>query len=339
MRKIIGIILISIFYLILLRNVIAGYYSDPDPQIDISDSQISMRKELSGYPNYGVTDGKADVLYSKEENSWWFKELPPDLNYTHGQVTLSLVSDDHYGIEKSEYCAKILVNGNELFSGSLASLEIEHGEPYGERFNNWKLVYFPLRINSHEIKVTVINCSNLSGLDWIAIDNIKLVISKYSSVELTEFKSNSNKENIHLTWLTGTEINNVGFRLWRATKDQYGSYEPIILKEFAHPEQVNPEPNEDCSTKIQGQLKTDNSNQLPQLISAIGNSAESTCYSFTDTSDLSDGTYYYLLEDIDDNGKSTFHCDHIDAVTVGQGPAIDLPLAMNYCKEVTGSED
>lgn len=146
------------------------------------------------------------------------------------------------------------------------------------------------------------------------------------------------RNNIRLTWITATEVKNAGFRLWRATKDQYGGYESILLGEFSDSEQVDPEPNEDCSIKIQGQLKVDNSSRLPKLISAVGNSAESTCYSFTDASNLGDGTYYYLLEDIDDDGKSTFHCDHIDAVIVDQGPAIDLPSAINYCKKVTGSE-
>jgi len=156
-------------------------------------------------------------------------------------------------------------------------------------------------------------------------------------VELSYFHVDSIRNK--LTWLTGTEIKNAGFRLWRATKDQYGSYKPTILKEFGHSEKVNPEPNENCSTKIQGQLNADSSSQFPKLISTIGNSAESTCYSFTDTSNLSDGTYYYLLEDIDDNGKSTFHCDYIDAVTIGQGHAIDLEAAVNYCKGVTGNND
>ena len=158
-------------------------------------------------------------------------------------------------------------------------------------------------------------------------------------VELASFITSAKKNGIYLNWETSAEIKNAGFRLWRATKNQYDGYVPTLLREFGHAEQVDPEPNENCSTKIQGQLKTDNSNQLPQLISAIGNSAESTCYSFIDTSNLSDGTYYYLLEDIDDSGDSTFHCDQIDAVTIGQGPAIDLESAINYCKEVTGNNN
>lgn len=153
------------------------------------------------------------------------------------------------------------------------------------------------------------------------------------------FKTISQDGNRKVIWKTGSEQNNGGFHIWRGIKNNASNYEVTPLKELGYSEQVNPELNENCSTQIQGQLEVDNSNQPPKLISAVGNSAESTCYSFTDTSNLSDGTYYYLLEDIDDNGKSTFHCDHIDAVTVGQGTVIDLPSAINYCEEVTGSED
>ncbi len=159
------------------------------------------------------------------------------------------------------------------------------------------------------------------------------------SVKVISFATTIKENTTYLEWITGTEKDNVGFRLWRAIKEQYTDYRPTLLREFGNSEQVNPEPNENCSTKIQGQLKADNSTQFPELISAIGNSVESTCYSFTDTSDLSNGTYYYLLEDIGDNGDSTFHCDQIDTVTIGQGPAIDLESAINYCKEVTGSND
>jgi len=165
------------------------------------------------------------------------------------------------------------------------------------------------------------------------------MVTKQLLAEIKFFTVAIKKDGIDLTWLTGTEVDNAGFRFWRATKNQYNNYEPTLLREFGNSKQISPKFDEDCSTKIQGQLKADNSNQLPKLISAIGNSAESTCYSFTDTSDLSDGTYYYLLEDIGDNGKNIFHCDQIDAVTVGQGPAIDLESAINYCKEVTGSNN
>jgi len=160
------------------------------------------------------------------------------------------------------------------------------------------------------------------------------------SIRLISFTTIIKENRIHLEWITGTEEDNADSRIWRAIKDDNGDYIDItLLGEFGHSDQVNPEPNENCSTKIQGQLKVGNSNQSPKLVSAIGNSAESICYSFADTSNLGNGTYYYLLEDINNNSESTFHCDQIDAITVGQGPAIDLESAINYCKEITGSNN
>ncbi|NJO15382.1 MAG: hypothetical protein HC877_06440 [Thioploca sp.] len=160
------------------------------------------------------------------------------------------------------------------------------------------------------------------------------------SVELSSFETTIYNNSIITQWQTGTEIDNAGFRLWRAIENGNGNYINITtLREFGRTEQIEANSDENCLTKIQGQLKVDNSDQTLKFISAVGNSAESTCYSFTDTSNLNDGTYYYLLEDIGDNGNSTFQCDHIGAVIIGQGPVIDLQSAMNYCKEVTGGND
>lgn len=73
------------------------------------------------------------------------------------------------------------------------------------------------------------------------------------------------------------------------------------------------------------------------LISAVGSSRKGACYSFTDTSKIKDGTYYYVLEDVDTSGNRTFHCDAIAAATRGKGLAINLEAAKDYCRQVTGS--
>jgi len=73
-----------------------------------------------------------------------------------------------------------------------------------------------------------------------------------------------------------------------------------------------------------------------RLISTVGDSITGACYSFKET--VPNGTYYYLLESIDMLGKRTFHCDAIDAVTVGKGPRMHLEAVKNYCKKKTGSK-
>ncbi|NJO18446.1 MAG: hypothetical protein HC877_22740 [Thioploca sp.] len=179
----------------------------------------------------------------------------------------------------------------------------------------------------------LLNRMDFSTCPPVERDDFPLVIT------LNHFNAIPIYGKIIMEWKTNSEFNNIGSRIWRGIEDSVGNYKVTLLRESNHSKQINPESNKGCSTKIQGQLEADNSSQPSKLISAIGNSAESTCYSFTDTSDLSDGTYYYLLEDIGDNGDSTFHCDQIDAVAIGQGPAIDLESAINYCKEVTGSNN
>ncbi|NJO18509.1 MAG: hypothetical protein HC877_23090 [Thioploca sp.] len=157
-------------------------------------------------------------------------------------------------------------------------------------------------------------------------------------IELSNMTVSSFGDNVLVEWKTGVELKNVGFRLRRAIEDQNGGYDSIVLGE-SDSKQIDLDSNESCSNEIQGQLQMVAPNPNSSTIPAIGNSRESTCYSFIDTSHLNEGTYYYLLENISDNGKGTFHCDQIDAVTIGQGPTIDLKSAINYCKKVTGSNN
>jgi hypothetical protein len=74
-----------------------------------------------------------------------------------------------------------------------------------------------------------------------------------------------------------------------------------------------------------------------QFIIAIGNSKEGACYSFKDTSLNRSGTYYYVLEEVDNRSQRTFHCNEMDAVTIGQSSAIDLTAAKRFCRQTTGS--
>jgi hypothetical protein len=157
-------------------------------------------------------------------------------------------------------------------------------------------------------------------------------------IELSNLTVSRFGSNVLVEWETGVELKNVGFRLRRAIENQNGSYDSMVLGE-SNSRLIALDSKGNCSNEIQGQLKIVEPDQNSSIISAIGNSRESTCYSFIDTNSLSNGTYYYLLEDIGDNGKITCHCDQIDAVTIGQGPVIDLESAINYCKEVTGSNN
>ena len=91
-------------------------------------------------------------------------------------------------------------------------------------------------------------------------------------IELSLFIAISQSGQIHIAWATESEINNAGFNLFRSESED-GQY-----------------------TKINN-----------SLIPAKGSSTQGTSYEFIDTNVQNRQTYYYKLEDIDNNGISTFH--------------------------------
>lgn len=130
-----------------------------------------------------------------------------------------------------------------------------------------------------------------------------------------------------LKWTTLMEKDNTGFRVWRSVKNNDNHYTNITMLTKLTSFQT------DCT---EGEL-TIASPESSQLILAAGNERQGACYTFVDNTITQEGTYYYVLEDIDNEGKSTFHCNNLAAATIGQGLAIDLESATNYCKQVTGS--
>ncbi len=153
-----------------------------------------------------------------------------------------------------------------------------------------------------------------------------------SSVGLRSFTTVTEMKGIRLTWKTiSIKENHAGFRLWRAIKDDKEGYAVTMLKKKLIFHQA------DC---IKGELTSANTDKLSQLISAAGISKGGSCYSFVDTSVKNkEGTYYYVLEDIDISGKRIFHCDAIAAVTIDQGLTMDLEATKDYCRQVTGSRN
>jgi hypothetical protein len=162
-------------------------------------------------------------------------------------------------------------------------------------------------------------------------------------VDLVSFQitPSSPEGNINLEWITATEKENIGFRLWRAQDIQNSNkvndkkYGDITMLEELSPSRILESNRPECMTEVRGDLTDHSTNELSKLIWSMGDSRKGTCYSLTDRNIEKEGTYYYLLEDDDANGNRTFHCDKIAAVTVGQGPAIDLDSAKQYCWSVT----
>ena len=205
-----------------------------------------------------------------------------------------------------------------FFDGNLIGQNCKHG-PY---FLKGLLIFGRSGANlvsTHVVETQEYGISQFEGSEDCA-----------TSVKLDSFTAATDEEGIHLIWSTGIERNNAGFRLWRAIKDHQDKYVVTLLEKEQHFYQGG------C-TKGQLVIADTEGYNSSLLISAVGHSREGACYLFTDTSLTKDGSYYYVLEDIDTSGKRTFHCDAIAAITKRQGSAIDLEAAKNYCRQVTGS--
>ena len=142
------------------------------------------------------------------------------------------------------------------------------------------------------------------------------------AVELDFFNVFNDEKGNHLLWCDSREYNNAGFRLWHITHNSHGEYYDL--------------------TSLVGDISKDKGNtegllsrKLVPLIPATGDSVQGTCYAFLDSTRIMTGTHYYMLEDIDTEGNSTFHCDYIRAVSVVQESTSDLPSIINFCKQKT----
>ena len=112
------------------------------------------------------------------------------------------------------------------------------------------------------------------------------IILKYTDsslpVELSSFTAEATTDDVILHWRTATEINNLGFNIYRSnTKD--GKHVKINAR----------------------------------LIAGAGTDATPHDYSFTDENVVKGFTYYYYIEDVDFTGKTDK--SHIIEVTVGKG--------------------
>ena len=153
----------------------ARFHSDPAPTLSTTGSISVLHKELDAYPNYGVRDRAADIVYSGESACWHFDRH--DAPGTHGdaaQFVLSLALDDHYGRPASDYVGTIKVN-DQTTSGHVVELGVQHGVPFGSVFTNWKTVSFPVfGLHRHYVLCIQNMTPGPVGDDWIAVDWIEL---------------------------------------------------------------------------------------------------------------------------------------------------------------------
>lgn len=147
----------------------------PNPVLSDNPTRpnITLFKELTGYPNYGNPSGNADILYTGNRGVWNFQVsayllVPGNLR---SQIIIRGVLDDHQNVPVNNYSARITVNGTVVHTGRLP---LEHGRPVGQQFNNWRSLTFNVSNLRRNNRVVIENTSRAGRNDWIAFDWMEL---------------------------------------------------------------------------------------------------------------------------------------------------------------------
>lgn len=173
------------------KAITPPWLTDPVALRADSSDQVVLKKELHGFPNYGL-DGASDVLYTGQAGSWDFM-VPGDRGQVSGGVIyLKLALDDHAEVPWSAYSLQVDVNGSQILSGAAESMNVPHGGPYDEVFTNWKVVQVDLSASQlgsgSTVTVAMRNTSTTtSEADWIAIDNIVLALDVPVSADAADY--------------------------------------------------------------------------------------------------------------------------------------------------------
>jgi hypothetical protein len=143
----------------------------------------------------------------------------------------------------------------------------------------WRTAQIPLSLTGVHTVYLLSDQPHWSGWEsygqvaftWASVVPEWMLGEEPTAITLVSFTAQANSDSVALTWETGTEIDNAGFNLYRASAPD-GPY-----------------------TRING-----------ALIAAEGDPVAGARYSFLDE-DLAPGTYTYKLEDVDLNGVATLH--------------------------------
>ena len=142
-------------------------------------------KELNAFPNYGILDFAADILYTGEVWSWNFfvSALQPSQPAPKAWFRVFLTLDDHYDMPENLYSFFVMHNNQTVFNGPAAG--VPHGAPFGGQFDNWVYRDYAIDVISGTNAITIGNTSATSATgfrDWIAVDRIELHIQPETTV-------------------------------------------------------------------------------------------------------------------------------------------------------------
>jgi hypothetical protein len=152
------------------------YHSDPTPNATTTGNTTVYSKDLNAYPNYGVPDGAADIVYTGETWSWNFVVAAGSYAapVSSAFFRLFLILDDHYEMDESLYSFDVLHNGTKLFSGPA---NLPHGTPFASQFINWVQRDYLFDFSPGVNTITIANTSNTRAggwPDWIAVDRMEM---------------------------------------------------------------------------------------------------------------------------------------------------------------------
>jgi peptidoglycan/xylan/chitin deacetylase (PgdA/CDA1 family) len=114
------------------------------------------------------------------------------------------------------------------------------------------------------------------GMSFYTVDDIRTLRDSTLPIGLTLFTATAGEDQVELRWKTASEIENLGFELWRSAEDDQG-YQ--LLDSYKN--------NDD--------------------LKGAGSTANENNYLYIDTFVLSGTTYWYKLIDVDWSGKRTEH--------------------------------
>jgi hypothetical protein len=146
--------------------------SNPPAVVTQTATGYVLRKDLNAFGNYGVVDGRADILYSGQSASWTFEV--PQAPISSATLAISIVADDvsqgpTYGFRT---WAGACVYDN-------ASTQLPHGAPAASRFSNWLEVTYPANISPGNIfTMSIENTTTYTGA-WLAIDWLELRVATH----------------------------------------------------------------------------------------------------------------------------------------------------------------
>jgi len=155
-----------------------------------------------------------------------------------------------------------------FYSSQINPSTIQTGAALGNLDNNETIDELRFSHTNRSSGWIATSYNNQKEEDW----NFYTVGGVQTLIKLSYFRATSLDSAVLLEWATETELKNEGFNIWRS-EEKDGGYVRIN----------------------------------PYLIPAKGTAGFGADYSYTDY-DVENGvTYYYLLEDVDCYGKSTFH--------------------------------